>query len=78
MNKKRNPPKKFTFKKSTSKEIGISGNSKVNEDEMIYDPIIQKDENGIFTVVKMSKDIEIDVELNEDDPKFSAFPRLVS
>jgi hypothetical protein len=41
----------------------------IRENEPIEEPIIQKDENGIYTTVNKSIDLEVEELLNEDESK---------
>jgi hypothetical protein len=72
------PPMNFVFEKADGRNISVKNFSKVNENEIIPGLIIQKNENGISTINRTSKDSENDIELEKNDLKIKILTDLRS
>jgi hypothetical protein len=62
-------PKILIFDKSKKKAIEVKSVCKVDLKEIVLEPVIKKEEDGAFKVSKNSEKSELDVLLDQDNPK---------
>jgi hypothetical protein len=63
--------KNFDLCIAKSRNIDVNSKNKINPKETVPDPIIMKEENGAFVFIKNYEEHELDIILNEDDPKIA-------
>jgi hypothetical protein len=66
----------FIFANRKSREINVKNQLVANGDEIIPGQVIQKDENGVFSIIRTTKDTEIDIKLDKDDSRIKTLQTI--